>query len=1262
MALGHRRGPLVNPYDAGTDGSALAERARPRSRAVRRALALGAMTAGMGAATVGVASAQDFGGDLSDFGTSDADFGDLSTFDGGGPDAGDLPLSGSSSSSGDVGPGPNSGVDGSRDVPGTGSGGWSTSEVVPPVATVPPVVVPVLEPADVTAADLSGAVTASDVTLPDLVAPSELTAAGAPPDDDGAWPSAGTSRPGSGGDTGPGDAGGPGGGAAFRIDEQVALPVWDPAAPAGVDLSGGFGPPGTGPSIDWAAPLSASAGGGGPDSGPFRAPRTGSTGAGSGDSAGTGTGTTTGTGTGTGAGRVVPPGEVANRWSEARALFPEVAEGGLSLAELAEAYGLPPERVGSAYRAWQEPVPQERPSAGPVAPSAGTVSDEAWARQQFPEVAQHPSGVTLQDIAEYSGLEPDWVEQLHSWWREDALPPRERDQLRTARSLGGDLQYGLVFENGQRGPARAVITAEMVAAAADRRLGSFVDQQLDVPGFYDLPVGNRAAGHLIPRMAGGSGYREENLVALLQNVNVSPVAAFERMAGRKASQGYPVEYTATPVYETAADTGAPVALRLEMRWVEGGEEQSRSAEISNRATDYVDADLVRHGATMDNSLLLRRTSNRFGLPVEEVRARYVQLQQAPEGSALLPPAELDEVPESLPTLVEQLAPEFTRRYDYQLEGRIGNRGPETFADLGQRVGQPERAVKRAYKEFVALLDPSADSRAEFADTVRTVLWEHFDSNPDEVPNLTGLSEDLGVPVSVVRRVRNQYIQENGARTASDARTDLFRQFELRFLDALTEEGGILDVTAFRRETGVTAPTTRSWLRKLASTYGTEPPPLRPSTPARDRVVDALQRILDDRRNGVPFSEIADDLGVSEGTVREVVAEAGPASRPTRRRTLQEDSANILRDAREGLSVRQLVDKYGTSVSTMRRFLNVQGARVDSLREPVADSLPGQAPGDQAPVAAPGEAPAPNGASSGAPADGSGVVITPDLPGPDPLFSPNPQPGPRPDPEPFPGPTQQERWEIEPLGGVDLGAAPGFADRSPDRGPRTDLEVPRTEFPPERPSDRVDSGERVVRRGPDGAERGSVESSPLTGQGGGAPGRTEGPGVDGGRRFELTFSAAEGGGAQLEGVREVGSGAPAPASAVPAPFRPPVAAPATGPTPQQPVAQRPGPVQAVSDRVLEFVTGPAWVARSARLPGGWEAGWPDGTRGTYDAQGERVSGDGPAAVPGWVLETAGPSAGDVLTGLGQLAEVLTLPARAGWEIVGGTLLRSLTGSH
>jgi DNA-entry nuclease len=136
--------------------------------------------------------------------------------------------------------------------------------------------------------------------------------------------------------------------------------------------------------------------------------------------------------------------------------------------------------------------------------------------------------------------------------------------VRTIRRLRGAVSYGRVDpRTGQRSGITATITPAMVAAADRDELGSEPDESIRPPGLAQLPSRNHARGHLLGRQLGGSGQVSSNLIAMYQSRANSPVMRdYETMVADAVQAGETVRYEVRPLYRSASDRGAPIAVRI----------------------------------------------------------------------------------------------------------------------------------------------------------------------------------------------------------------------------------------------------------------------------------------------------------------------------------------------------------------------------------------------------------------------------------------------------------------------------------------------------------------------------------------------------------------------------------------------------------------------------------------------------------------------------------------------------------------------------
>jgi hypothetical protein len=93
-------------------------------------------------------------------------------------------------------------------------------------------------------------------------------------------------------------------------------------------------------------------------------------------------------------------------------------------------------------------------------------------------------------------------------------------------------------------------------------MGTEAIKSIIPPGFDQLPTDNRARGHLLARLLGGSGSEPENLVALYQNpVNNKVMRSVERQIRRAVDAGETVIYQAIPIYKETEL--APIGVTIE---------------------------------------------------------------------------------------------------------------------------------------------------------------------------------------------------------------------------------------------------------------------------------------------------------------------------------------------------------------------------------------------------------------------------------------------------------------------------------------------------------------------------------------------------------------------------------------------------------------------------------------------------------------------------------------------------------------------------
>jgi hypothetical protein len=150
-----------------------------------------------------------------------------------------------------------------------------------------------------------------------------------------------------------------------------------------------------------------------------------------------------------------------------------------------------------------------------------------------------------------------------------AVPPAATAE-KAAQAASGKIDYGNLDQLGRPTGVKATITKDMIGT------GTPASSSIRPPGFDQLPVQNRARGHLLGRQLGGSGSDPRNLVTMEQTPANSPVMRdFENQVRAAVENGQTVEYSATPIYD--GDNPIPQGITLQGKGSGGFNLNSTSA-------------------------------------------------------------------------------------------------------------------------------------------------------------------------------------------------------------------------------------------------------------------------------------------------------------------------------------------------------------------------------------------------------------------------------------------------------------------------------------------------------------------------------------------------------------------------------------------------------------------------------------------------------------------------------------------------------------
>jgi hypothetical protein len=136
-----------------------------------------------------------------------------------------------------------------------------------------------------------------------------------------------------------------------------------------------------------------------------------------------------------------------------------------------------------------------------------------------------------------------------------AVPPAATAE-KVAQAASGKIDYGSLDQLGRPTGVKATITKDMIGT------GTPASSSIRPPDFDQLPVQNRARGHLLARQLGGSGSDPRNLVTMEQTPANSPVMRdFENQVRAAVEDGQTVDYSATPIYD--GDNPIPQGITLQ---------------------------------------------------------------------------------------------------------------------------------------------------------------------------------------------------------------------------------------------------------------------------------------------------------------------------------------------------------------------------------------------------------------------------------------------------------------------------------------------------------------------------------------------------------------------------------------------------------------------------------------------------------------------------------------------------------------------------
>ena len=175
-------------------------------------------------------------------------------------------------------------------------------------------------------------------------------------------------------------------------------------------------------------------------------------------------------------------------------------------------------------------------------------------------------------------------------------------------------------------------------------------------------------------------------------------------------------------------------------------------------------------------------------------------------------------------------------------------------------------VRTAYREYCRSQQCGNDSRAESAELRRQLLWDQLEATGGET-SIAQAVKDLGLPERAAYRIRDEWAAQRQAPTRQQVRRDARAEFELAFIEA-SHAGRPLSLTPFQEH--VTRQTVQTWYSALAEEYGEAPP----REAVRRTLADLRERraeLLSRRAEGYTLQDLADEYGVSQGTVRSALA-------------------------------------------------------------------------------------------------------------------------------------------------------------------------------------------------------------------------------------------------------------------------------------------------------------------------------------------------------------------------------------------------------